>query len=34
VEELGVGGENNIKIDLKELGLEAADWIHLSEDRD
>jgi hypothetical protein len=26
--------ENNIKMYLKETGLEGVDWIHLTEDRD
>jgi hypothetical protein len=27
-------GEDNIKIDLKEMGTEVLDWIHLGQDRD
>jgi len=26
--------EDNIKIDLGEIGLEVVDWIHLTQDRD
>jgi hypothetical protein len=26
--------EDNIRIDLKEIGLEGVDWIHLAQDRD
>jgi hypothetical protein len=26
--------ENNIKMDLTEIGLSGMDWIHLSQDRD
>jgi len=26
----GVGGKNNVKIGLTELGFEGADWIHLT----
>jgi hypothetical protein len=26
--------EDNIKIDLREIGLECVDWIHLAQDRD
>jgi hypothetical protein len=26
--------ENNIKMDLKEIGWEGMDWIHLTQDRD
>jgi ribosome biogenesis protein Nip4 len=26
--------EDNIKMDLKEIGWEDVDWIHLSQDRD
>jgi hypothetical protein len=25
---------NNIKMDLREIGLECVDWIHLAQDRD
>jgi hypothetical protein len=27
-------GENNIKIDLKEIVREGVDWMHLAQDRD
>jgi hypothetical protein len=26
--------ENNIRVDLKEIGWEGVDWIHLAQDRD
>jgi hypothetical protein len=26
--------DDNIKIDLREKGLEGVDWIHLTQDRD
>jgi hypothetical protein len=26
--------EDNIKIDLKEIGLEGVHWIHMAQDRD
>jgi hypothetical protein len=26
--------EDNIKMDLREIGLEGVDWIHLAQDRD
>jgi hypothetical protein len=26
--------EDNVRIDLKEIGLEVVDWIHLTQDRD
>jgi hypothetical protein len=26
--------EDNVKMDLREIGLEDMDWIHLAEDRD
>jgi hypothetical protein len=26
--------EDNIKINIKEIGLEVVDWIHLAQDRD
>jgi hypothetical protein len=25
---------SNMKVDLKELGLESMDWIHMAQDRD
>jgi hypothetical protein len=28
------GWEDNIKMDLREIGLESVDWIHLAQDRD
>jgi hypothetical protein len=28
------GWEHNIKIDLKEIGCEGVDWIHLAQDKD
>jgi hypothetical protein len=31
-EDVGVGG--HIKMDLREIGLEGVDWIHLAQDRD
>jgi hypothetical protein len=31
MEDLGV--ENNIKIDIKEIGWEGVDWIHLARER-
>jgi hypothetical protein len=27
-------GENNIKMDLREIGFRNVDWIHLAQDRD
>jgi hypothetical protein len=32
--DLGVDGEDNIKIDIREIKLEDVDWIHLAQDRD
>jgi hypothetical protein len=32
LERLGVDGDN-IKLDLKEIGGEGVDWIHLAQDR-
>jgi hypothetical protein len=26
--------EDNIKMDLRDIGMEGTDWIHLAEDRD
>jgi hypothetical protein len=26
--------EDNIRMDLREIGLEAVDWIHVAQDRD
>jgi hypothetical protein len=28
------GWEDNIKMDLEEIGCEVVDWIHLAQDRD
>jgi hypothetical protein len=28
------GREDNIKIDLREIGWEGGDWIHVAQDRD
>jgi hypothetical protein len=33
-EDLGVDGENNIIMDLREIGWEDVDWTHLAQDRD
>ena len=33
VEDLGVDGKNNIKMDLQEMGLGGMDWIALAEER-
>jgi hypothetical protein len=33
-EDLGVDGENNIRMDLREIGWKDVDWIHLAQDRD
>jgi hypothetical protein len=30
---VGVGGEYNNKMDLKEIGIDGANWIHLAQDR-
>jgi hypothetical protein len=30
----GCRWENNIRMDLGEIGCEAVDWIHLTQDRD
>jgi hypothetical protein len=30
----GLGWEDNIKMDLREIGFEDVDWIHLAQDRD
>jgi len=32
-EDLGVGGENNIKPDLREIGIDEAKWIRLAQYR-
>ena len=34
LEDPGVDGENNIKMDLQELGCEVMDWIAVAQDRD
>jgi hypothetical protein len=31
--DIGVDGEDNIKLDLKEIGWEGVDWIHLDRDQ-
>jgi hypothetical protein len=28
------GGEDNIRIDLREIGREDVDWMHVAQDRD
>jgi len=33
-EDLGVDGENNIIMDLREIGWEDVDWTHLAQDKD
>jgi hypothetical protein len=33
-EDLGVGGEDNIKIDLREIGIDGANWIQLAQGMD
>jgi hypothetical protein len=32
-EHLGVGGRVNIKLDLREIGIDGANWIQLAQDR-
>jgi hypothetical protein len=32
-EDLGVGWEDNIKMDLGEIGIDGANWIRLAQDR-
>jgi hypothetical protein len=32
-EDLGVGGSINIKMDLREIGIDGANWIQLAQDR-
>jgi hypothetical protein len=32
-EDLGVGGEDNIKMDLWETGIDGANWIRLAQER-
>ena len=34
MDSLGVGGEDNIKMDLQEVGWGDLDWIDMVEDRD
>jgi len=34
MEDLGVDGKNNIKMDLQEVGWGGVDWIALAEDRE
>jgi hypothetical protein len=34
LKDLGVNGEKNIKIDIREIGWEGMDWIHMVQDRD
>jgi len=29
---LGVGGEENIKMDLRKIGIDGANWIRLAQD--
>jgi hypothetical protein len=31
-EDLGVGGKNNIKMDLREIGIDGTNWIRLAQD--
>jgi hypothetical protein len=30
---LGVGGEENIKMDLRKIGIDGANWIRLAQDQ-
>jgi hypothetical protein len=32
-EDLGVGGEDNIKLELREIGIDGANWIRLAQAR-
>jgi hypothetical protein len=32
-EDLCVGWEDNIKLDVREIGIDGANWIHLDQDR-
>jgi hypothetical protein len=34
LENVGVGGKINIRMDLTEIGWEVVDWVHLAQDRD
>ena len=34
LEDPGVDGEDNIKLDLEEMGYGGMDWIELAQDRD
>jgi hypothetical protein len=34
LEDLVVDGEDNIRLDHRDIGWEGVDWIHLTEDRD
>jgi hypothetical protein len=31
---LGIGWEVNIRMDLRKIGCEGVDWVHLAQDRD
>jgi hypothetical protein len=33
-EDLGTRWEDNIKMDLREIEMEAVDWLHLAQDTD
>jgi hypothetical protein len=32
-EDLGIGGRDDIKMDLREVGINGANWIQLAQDR-
>jgi hypothetical protein len=34
LEDIGIDGKYNIRMDLSELGLEGLDWMHLTWERD
>jgi hypothetical protein len=34
LEDIGVKGEDDIKMYLREIGLEGVDWIHLAQSKD
>jgi hypothetical protein len=34
IQDLDVGGENNIKMNRREIGWAGMEWIHLAQDRD